>query len=149
MMDIADILDRLPHRYPFLLVDRVIEAEEAKRIVAIKNVTINEPFFPGHFPNRPIMPGVLQIEALAQAACLLCSIDEYETLKRCGVVLAAVDKVKFKRPVVPGDQARLEVDMTARRGPLHKFKARLTVDGNVCTEAEFTAAWGPEPEEIA
>lgn len=143
MMDIADILDRLPHRYPFLLVDRVIEAEEGKSIVAIKNVTINEPFFPGHFPTRPIMPGVLQIEALAQAACLLCSIDEYELLKERGVVLAGVDKVKFKRPVVPGDQARLEVEMTARRGPLRKFKGQVTVDGNLCTEAEFMAAWGP------
>ena len=143
MMDIAAILDRLPHRYPFLLVDRVIEAEEGKRIVAIKNVTINEPFFPGHFPDRPIMPGVLQIEALAQAACLLCSIDDYDTLKERGVVLAAVDKTKFKRPVVPGDQARLEVELTARRGPVSKFRGRLSVDGKLCTETEFTAAWGP------
>ncbi len=142
-MKIEDILERLPHRFPFVLVDRVLEVEAGKRIVAVKNVSYNEPYFPGHFPGRPLMPGVLQIEALAQAACLLCAAGEKDLIARRGVVLAGVEKARFRRPVVPGDQARLEVEVAAQRGPLWKFKGRLLVDGEVCTEISFSAALGP------
>ena len=141
MMDIHQILKQLPHRYPFLLVDRVLEIEKGKRIKALKNVTINEPFFVGHFPHRPVMPGVLMLEALAQTAALL----SFETL---GVVpdektvyyFAGIDGARFKRPVEPGDQLILEAELVRMKAGIFKFKARATVDGELAVEAELTCA---------
>ncbi len=136
-LDYPDIIRRLPHRYPFLLVDRVIELTDGRRLVAIKNVTANEPFFGGHFPGRPIMPGVLICEALAQAGGLLASCSSDGLPAGRGIVLAGLEHVRFRRRVVPGDQLRLEVELVHKRRPLWKMKGRALVDGNVATEAEF------------
>ena len=137
-MDIRAILEHLPHRYPFLLVDRVLELEKGKRIVAIKNVTINEPYFTGHFPYLPVMPGVLQIEALAQAAGIL----SFQTMGRVSdsstvYYFVGVDHARFKRPVVPGDQLRLEVEIVRISRSIWKYAGRTTVDGQLCAEAEL------------
>jgi len=136
MIDIREIQSLLPHRYPFLLVDRVIELELNVRAVGIKNVTFNEPFFQGHFPGNPIMPGVLIIEAMAQVAGIL-AVKSGVTGKT--VYFMSIDGVKFRRPVVPGDQLRFEVQATHRRGSIWKFTGKALVDGNVTTEAEFAA----------
>ena len=137
-LDIRAILEHLPHRYPFLLVDRVVELEKGKRIVAIKNVTINEPFFVGHFPHLPVMPGVLQIEALAQAAGIL----SFQTMGRVSddqsvYYFVGIDSARFKRPVVPGDQLRLEVDIVRVARSIWKYSGRAMVDGQVAAEAEL------------
>ena len=141
MMDIHKILKQLPHRYPFLLVDRVIELEKGKRIKALKNVTINEPFFEGHFPNRPVMPGVLMLEALAQAAGLL-AFDTLGTAPSEDMVyyFADIYGARFKRPVEPGDQLILEAELVRMKAGIFKFKARATVDGELAVEAELTCA---------
>jgi beta-hydroxyacyl-ACP dehydratase FabZ len=136
-LDYPDIIRRLPHRYPFLLVDRVIELTDGRRVVAIKNVTANEPFFRGHFPGRPIMPGVLICEALVQAGGLLASCSSDGLPAGRGVVLAGLEHVRFRRRVLPGDQLRLEVELVHKRRPLWRMKGRALVDGNVATEAEF------------
>ena len=137
-MDIHHILKRLPHRYPFLLVDRVLEVEEGVRIKALKNVTINEPFFGGHFPGRPVMPGVLMIEALAQAAALLAFKSMADGLGEDSVYyFVGIDGARFKRPVEPGDQLVLEVELLRVRSRIFKFKARATVDGALAVEAEL------------
>lgn len=137
-MDIGQILEHLPHRYPFLLVDRVLDVEPGKRIVAVKNVSINEPFFPGHFPHYPVMPGVLIVEALAQAAAILSfkSIDKKPDANTV-VYLVGIDKARFKRPVTPGDQLRLEVELLMCKRGLWKFAATAKVDGNVVAECEI------------
>ena len=137
-MDIHEILNKLPHRYPFLLVDRVLELEKGKRILALKNVTINEPFFGGHFPHRPVMPGVLMLEAMAQVAALLA----FDTL---GVVpddktvyyFAGIDGARFKRPVEPGDQLLMEVSLDRMKSGIFKFKGTATVEGKTACEAEL------------
>jgi len=139
MMDIHQILQKLPHRYPILLVDRVLELEKNKRIKAIKNVSINEPYFTGHFPHRPVMPGVLMLEALAQAAAILA----FETL---GMVpdantvyyFAGIDGARFKRPVEPGDQLTLDVTLERMKAGVFKFKARALVGEDVAVEADLT-----------
>ena len=137
-MDIYEILKRLPHRYPILLVDRVLEIEQGKRIKALKNVSANEPYFVGHFPHRPVMPGVLMIEALAQAAALLCfatlgaSADENSVY-----YFAGIDGARFKRPVEPGDQLILEANLDRMKAGIFKFKARALVDGELAVEAEL------------
>ena len=138
MMDIHQILKRLPHRYPFLLVDRVLEIEKGKRIKALKNVTINEPFFTGHFPHRPVMPGVLMLEALAQASALL-SFDAMDVESDDDTVyyFVGIDGARFKRPVEPGDQIILEAEIDRVKGGIYKFKARATVDGSLAVEAEL------------
>jgi 3-hydroxyacyl-[acyl-carrier-protein] dehydratase len=137
-MDIHHILKKLPHRYPFLLVDRVLELEEGVRIKALKNVTINEPFFGGHFPNRPVMPGVLMLEALAQAAALLSFNTMTEGLGEDSVYyFVGIDGARFKRPVEPGDQLVLEVEMVRAKSRIFKYKARATVDGVLAVEAEL------------
>ena len=138
MMDIHQILKCLPHRYPILLVDRVLEIEKGKRIVALKNVSINEPHFTGHFPHRPVMPGVLQLEALAQAAAIL-AIDMMGTVLDDKTVyyFAGIDGARFKRPVEPGDQLRLEVELDRQKAGIFKFKARSLVGDEVATEAEL------------
>lgn len=135
-MDIQKITSLLPHRYPFLLVDRVIEVEPGERLVAIKNVTINEPFFQGHFPEKPVMPGVLIIEALAQATGLL-AMESEEVAGKAIYYLVGVDKARFKRPVVPGDQLHLEVSVLKQRRGIWTFSAKGTVDGAVCASAEI------------
>lgn len=138
MMDIYKILKLLPHRYPFLLVDRVVEIDKGKRIKALKNVSINEPFFTGHFPARPVMPGVLMLEALAQAAGLL-SFDMLGEAPDENTVFyfVGIDNARFKRPVEPGDQLILEVELDRIKGGIYKFKGVARVDGNVACEAEI------------
>lgn len=132
IMKVNEIMKRIPHRYPFLLVDRVLELELGKRGVGIKNVTINEPFFQGHFPGTPVMPGVLIIEALAQlGAVIVLGMPEN---KGKLAFLTGVDNVRFRRQVIPGDQLRLEVEMTRMRGPIGKGKGRALVDGEVAAE---------------
>jgi 3-hydroxyacyl-[acyl-carrier-protein] dehydratase len=138
MMDIHEILKKLPHRYPFLLVDRVLELEKGKSIKALKNVTMNEPFFAGHFPHRPVMPGVLMLEAMAQAAALLA----FDTL---GVVpddktvyyFAGIDAARFKRPVEPGDQLVMDVTLDRMKAGIFKFKGVARVGANLACEAEL------------
>lgn len=141
MMDIHRILKQLPHRYPFLLVDRVLEIDKGKRIKALKNVSINEPFFEGHFPHRPVMPGVLMLEALAQAAALL-AFDALDASPSADVVyyFAGADSVRFKRPVEPGDQLILEVELLRMKAGIFKFKASARVDDALAVEAEITCA---------
>jgi 3-hydroxyacyl-[acyl-carrier-protein] dehydratase len=138
MMDIHQILKQLPHRYPILLVDRVLEIEKGKRIKALKNVTINEPFFNGHFPHRPVMPGVLMLEALAQTAALL-AFDTLGTVPDDNTVyyFAGIDGARFKRPVEPGDQLTLEVELDRMKAGIFKFKAKASVDGELAVEAEL------------
>jgi UDP-3-O-[3-hydroxymyristoyl] N-acetylglucosamine deacetylase/3-hydroxyacyl-[acyl-carrier-protein] dehydratase len=139
-MDIGRIMGMLPHRYPFLLVDRIVEVEGTKRIVGIKNVTINEPFFQGHFPGHPIMPGVLIIEAMAQVGgMLLMSHFEGQNIEDKVVYFMSLDNVKFRRPVVPGDQIRFELEMLSFRGKTCKMKGVGYVDGQVVAEAEMMA----------
>jgi UDP-3-O-[3-hydroxymyristoyl] N-acetylglucosamine deacetylase/3-hydroxyacyl-[acyl-carrier-protein] dehydratase len=138
VMDIGRILDVIPHRYPFLLVDRIIEVEGTKRIVGIKNVTINEPFFQGHFPGHPIMPGVLIIEAMAQVGGMLL-LGTIEDPDQKVVYFMSLDNVKFRRPVLPGDQLRCELEMLQNRGRTCRMKGVAYVDGNVVAEAEMMA----------
>jgi beta-hydroxyacyl-ACP dehydratase FabZ len=137
-LDIGDILKLLPHRYPFLLVDRIREWESGQRIVGIKNVTVNEPFFQGHFPGRPIMPGVLILEAMAQVGGVLAFKSAPATGKPV-VYLTGVDQAKFRRPVIPGDQLRFEIDVIKRRSPFWKMQGRAFVETNLVCEAEITA----------
>jgi 3-hydroxyacyl-[acyl-carrier-protein] dehydratase len=138
MMDIHKILKKLPHRYPILLVDRVLEIEVGKRIKAIKNVTINEPFFTGHFPHRPVMPGVLMLEALAQTAALLSFETAGESPDEKTVYyFVGIDGARFKRPVEPGDQLVLDVQVDRVKAGIYKFKGRATVDGELAVEAEL------------
>jgi 3-hydroxyacyl-[acyl-carrier-protein] dehydratase len=140
-MDIHKILKQLPHRYPFLLVDRVLELDKGKTIKALKNVTINEPFFEGHFPHRPVMPGVLMLEALAQAAALL-AFDALDSGPTDDMVyyFAGIDGARFKRPVEPGDQLVLDVELLRMKAGIFKFKARASVEGDLAVEAELTCA---------
>ena len=141
IIDITEIKQYIPHRYPFLLVDRIVEIELGKRAVGLKNVTINEPFFPGHFPHNPDMPGVLNIEPLAQAAAVLAFKTEGTIPDKDAMVyFASVDNVRFKRPVVPGDQLMLEVEIVRTIRNIWKFKGVARVAGEVATEAEFMCA---------
>jgi 3-hydroxyacyl-[acyl-carrier-protein] dehydratase len=137
-MDIGQVLDHLPHRYPFLLIDRIRTVEPGKRIVALKNVTINEPFFQGHFPQRPIMPGVLILEAMAQAAGILVFRTQGNKPDADSVYyLAGIDKARFKRPVVPGDQLEIEVHIERGLRGVWKFSCKARVDGALVCEAEM------------
>ena len=137
-MDIQAIMKVLPHRYPILLVDRILERDE-KRIVGIKNVTASEPFFQGHFPGHPIMPGVLIVEAMAQTGGLL-AMDQIENPEDKVVYFMGIDKARFRRPVVPGDQLRMEIEMLQFRGTTCRMKGTATVDGERAAEAEMLAA---------
>jgi len=136
---IQEILDLLPHRYPFLLVDRVVEFEPKKRLVAIKNVTINEPFFQGHFPGYPIMPGVLVVEAMAQAGGILMMAEIPDRHKKL-IVFTGIDGVKFRRPVTPGDQLRFEVEVISIRSRAGRMAGKAFVDGKLACEATLTCA---------
>jgi 3-hydroxyacyl-[acyl-carrier-protein] dehydratase len=141
-MDIGQIMDFLPHRYPFLLIDRVVGFERAKRIIAIKNVTINEPFFNGHFPGYPIMPGVLVVEAMAQAGCILL-LSEVPDRESKLVVFTGIEEAKFRRPVTPGDQLRIEVDVLSFRPRRGRMQGKAYVDGKLTCEATLTCAVVP------
>jgi 3-hydroxyacyl-[acyl-carrier-protein] dehydratase len=147
MMDIHKILKQLPHRYPILLVDRVLELEKGVRIKALKNVSINEPHFQGHFPHRPVMPGVLMLEALAQAAALLAFDTLGETPDDQTVYyFAGIDGARFKRPVEPGDQLILEVELDRMKAGIFKFKARAKVGDEIATEAELMCTMRKIPQ---
>ena len=138
MMDIHQILEKLPHRYPFLLVDRVLEIEPGKRIRALKNVSINEPYFMGHFPHRPVMPGVLMLEALAQAAALRSFADSnLQSDTNSVIYFVGIDGARFKRPVEPGDQLLLEVTADRAKAGIYKFGARALVGEELACEAQL------------
>jgi 3-hydroxyacyl-[acyl-carrier-protein] dehydratase len=147
VLDIGDIMAILPHRFPFLLIDRLMEIERKKRIVALKNVTINEPFFAGHFPNFPIMPGVLIIESIAQAggALLLTEIPDRDNKL---MVFTGIDRAKFRRPVVPGDQLRIEVNVLNWRPRAVRMEGRVTVEGKLVCEATVMCQLVPRTPEI-
>lgn len=140
MIGIQEIMETLPHRYPFLLVDRILELEMGKRVVGIKNVTMNEPFFQGHFPGHPIMPGVLLLEAMAQTGGVLAlkSVPP-DQVKNKVIYFMSIDKAKFRKPVVPGDQVRFELDVIRQRSNIVSLKALALVDGAVVAEAEMMA----------
>ena len=140
-MTIEEIKEYLPHRYPFLLIDRVVEFEKDRRIVALKNVTANEPFFPGHFPHIAVMPGVLIVEAMAQAAAVLSLRSMgHKNDGKWVYYFVGIDGARFKRPVTPGDQLRIEVEAGQNRRGIAKFKAVARVDGVVAAEAELICA---------
>jgi 3-hydroxyacyl-[acyl-carrier-protein] dehydratase len=140
-MDIHEILKRLPHRYPILMVDRVLELEKGKRIRALKNVTINEPYFVGHFPHRPVMPGVMMLEALAQAAALLAyDAADAKPDDKSVYYFAGIDAARFKRPVEPGDQIILDVTLERMKAGIFKFQARASVAGELAVEAHLMCA---------
>ncbi len=142
-MDIYEVLGQLPHRYPFLLVDRVLECEPGVGIKAIKNVTINEPFFAGHFPHRPVMPGVLIVEALAQCTGLLAFATVGRTPRPNELYyFVGIDKAKFRRPVEPGDQLLMEATLTRNIKDVWLFSVKASVDGKVVTSAELKCARG-------
>ncbi|EAD9709708.1 3-hydroxyacyl-ACP dehydratase FabZ [Listeria monocytogenes] len=144
MLDIKKIKEILPHRYPFLLVDRVISVEEGKKVTAIKNVTANEEFFNGHFPEYPVMPGVLIVEALAQTSGI--AMMQNETNKGKIGLFAGIDGCRFKRQVVPGDQLLLEAEITRMRGAIAKAKVKATVEGDLVCEAEIMFALSDLPK---
>lgn len=144
MIEIKEILNMLPHGYPFLLVDRILEMEPGKRVVGIKNVTYNEPFFPGHFPGRPIMPGVLIVESMAQTAGVLVFNSLPMEDHKKPVYFLGIDNVRFRKPVIPGDQLRLELEITRHRQSIWGFKGKAFVDGKLVAEADLLAMIGEE-----
>jgi 3-hydroxyacyl-[acyl-carrier-protein] dehydratase len=146
--DIQEILGLLPHRYPFLLIDRVVEFERGKRLVAIKNVTMNEPFFQGHFPGYPLMPGVLIVEAMAQAGAIIM-LNEIPDREKKLAVFTGIEKAKFRRPVTPGDQLRIEVDVVSMKSRLGRMEAKAYVDGKVACQATLTCSIVPKVREAA
>jgi beta-hydroxyacyl-ACP dehydratase FabZ len=139
MLDVKEILNYIPHRYPFLLVDRIIEIHGDEKIVGIKNVSFNENFFQGHFPNRPVMPGVLICEAMAQVGAIFAHNARGGRDDNKVFVLTGLDNVKFKRPVEPGDQLRMELTILKRRGSFWKMQGVATVDGKLVAQAEISA----------
>ncbi len=143
-LQIGEILNTLPHRYPFLLVDRILELEPGKSVVGIKNVTFNEEFFQGHFPGNPVMPGVLVLEAMAQVAGIaLLGVTEGREKKL--LYLSGVDRCKFRRPVVPGDQLRIEARIVSLKTRVCKCRATASVDGKLCAEAELLSVLVERP----
>ena len=141
---ITEILKLLPHRYPFLLVDRILELDPEKRIVGLKNVTINEQFFQGHFPGAPVMPGVLIIESMAQVAGVLIYRDLPDREKKL-IYFTGIENAKFRRPVIPGDQLRIEMEVLSRRNNFGKLQGRAIVDGNLVAEAVVLFAIAEHP----
>ncbi len=140
IMDVNAIMAILPHRYPFLLVDKIVECDKQKRIVGIKNLTFNEPFFQGHFPGRPVMPGVLQLEAMAQTAGVL--LNQFSHHEGQIAYYLSIDNVRFRRILQPGDQMRIEVELTKMRLSMARFRCRILCDGDVCSEAEIMLGAG-------
>jgi len=143
-LDIKAIMERLPHRYPMLLIDRVLDMVPGKSIIALKNVSMNEPFFNGHFPHHPVMPGVLIVEAMAQASAIFSFTDKDGGLKceggKTAYYLAGIDEARFRRPVVPGDQLRLEVEALRLSKVICKYRGRALVDGHIVAEAKLMCA---------
>ena len=146
--DIQEILGLLPHRYPFLLIDRVVEFERGKRLVALKNVTYNEPFFQGHFPDYPIMPGVLVIEAMAQAGSIIMIMEIPDREKKLAV-FTGIERAKFRRPVTPGDQLRIEVVVLAFKSRVGRMEAKAFVEGKLACQATLTCQIVPKVREAA
>ncbi len=146
VIEIGEILRRLPHRYPFLLIDRATDYVADKSIRGIKNVTINEPFFPGHFPGAPVMPGVLQIEALAQTGALLMSKTLEADISKHLILFMSVERARFKRPVMPGDVMEMPVEVLFQRRNIFKFRGRVEVRGELATDCEFAAMKADRPE---
>ena len=143
---IAEIMRILPHRYPFLLIDRVIEVDGDKRLVALKNVSVNEPFFAGHFPDAPVMPGVLTIEAMAQAGAIMGLLhSKPESLKNTLVYFLGIDEARFRRPIVPGDQLRIVVDVLRDRGLVWKMKGQVFVEEELAAEATLLSSISQKP----
>ena len=146
IMDIEQVMQYLPHRYPFLLIDKVTELELGKSVTALKNVSINEPFFPGHFPGAPVMPGVLILEAMAQAAAILSFKTKGYAPEDIGIVyFAGIDAARFKKPVKPGDQLILKVDIVREMRGIWKYKGRAEVDGVLVAEADLMATLRDKP----
>ena len=141
---IAEIMRLLPHRYPFLLVDRIVEVERDSRIVGLKNVTINEPFFNGHFPGAPVMPGVLTIECMAQTGAILGLMNEPD-LENSLVYFMGIDAARFRRPIVPGDQLRISIGLLRRKATVWKMKGEVRVDGELAAEATLMSSIGRRP----
>jgi 3-hydroxyacyl-[acyl-carrier-protein] dehydratase len=146
--DIQEILGFLPHRFPFLLIDRIVAFERAKRVVAIKNVTINEPFFQGHFPDYPIMPGVLVVEAMAQAGAIIM-LHEIADRENKLVVFTGIERAKFRRPVTPGDQLRIEVHVLAFKPRVGRMEGKAYVDGKLACQATLTCQVVPRAPQKA
>jgi 3-hydroxyacyl-[acyl-carrier-protein] dehydratase len=142
---IAEIMRILPHRYPFLLVDRVVEVDPDKRIVALKNVSINEPFFTGHFPSTPVMPGVLTIESMAQAGAILGLLEKKADLSKIVVYFMGIDEARFRRPIVPGDQMRIVVEVLRRKAIVWKMKGQVYVGSDLAAEATLLSSIGLQP----
>jgi beta-hydroxyacyl-ACP dehydratase FabZ len=142
---IAEIMRILPHRYPFLLVDRVLEVDPDKRLVALKNVSINEPFFNGHFPGAPVMPGVLTIESMAQAGAILGLLAKNADLTKTLVYFIGIDEAKFRRPIVPGDQMRIVVEVIRRKSVVWKMKGEVYVGSELAAEAILLSSIGQQP----
>jgi 3-hydroxyacyl-[acyl-carrier-protein] dehydratase len=140
MLDVNEIMKLLPHRYPFLLVDRITEIDPGKKIVGLKNVTINEPFFQGHFPGHPVMPGVLIVEAMAQVAAILVYSSSEENKGKI-TYFVGIDNTKFRKPVVPGDQLRLELEVIGCRRGIYTFSGKTYVEGKLVTESELRATF--------
>ena len=141
MLDVNEIMKILPHRYPFLLVDKIVEMDSGKRIVGLKNVSINEPFFPGHFPGHPVMPGVLIIEAMAQVAAVLAYLSSDADVSTKVVYFTGIDNARFRKPVMPGDQLRFELEVTACKRGIWMFAAKAFVEGKLVTEADLKATF--------
>ncbi len=142
LLDITDIMKLLPHRYPFILIDRIVEVVAGEKIVALKNVTINEPFFQGHFPGVPIMPGVLIVEAMAQAGGLLFAVSNPDRKYGDSIYFMGMDKVRFRKPVIPGDQLFFEIKIINMRTKVIKIAGEAKVDGKCVAEAELMATFG-------
>lgn len=141
MLDIKEIMNILPHRYPFLLVDRVVEMEPGKRIIGIKNVTINEPFFQGHFPGHPVMPGVLIVEAMAQVAGILAYLSSDDEIRKKVCYFMSIDNARFRKPVVPGDLLRLEMEATMNRRGIWGFNGKAYVEDKLVADADLKATF--------
>ncbi len=141
MLDVNEIMKILPHRYPFLLVDRIVEMELGKSITGLKNVTMNEPFFPGHFPGHPVMPGVLIIEAMAQVAAILAYKSSDDSVQGKVTYFVGIDNTKFRKPVVPGDQLHLKIEVLGCRRGIWNFTGKAYVDGKLVTESELKATF--------
>jgi 3-hydroxyacyl-[acyl-carrier-protein] dehydratase len=142
---IAQIMRILPHRYPFLMVDRVLEVDQDKRIVALKNVTINEPFFNGHFPGAPVMPGVLTIESMAQTGAILLLLERNADLGKTLVYFMGIDEARFRRPIVPGDQMRIVAEVIRRKSTVWKMKGEVYIGSELAAEAILLSSIGQQP----